>query len=231
MGRLAVIGKLATLGPPGPSTAVPTAEPIAVRDHGTHVTLYRHGLDTYVAPHRVDHAADLRALVQLGCDRVLALSSVGTLRVDLPVGSFVAPHDFIALNQTPVAVDDGAADHVVPGFTEPWRRRVLAAWRHEAGEPLVEGGVYWQANGPRFETPAEIRLIATFADLIGMTVASECVAANQLGVAYAAVCVVDNLANGTGATPLTPEEYERGVSANAARLTAALGRVTPVLAS
>ena len=39
-------------------------------------------------------------------------------------------------------------------------------------------------------------MIAGFADVVGMTVGAECVAANQLGLDYAAVCIVDNLANG-----------------------------------
>jgi 5'-methylthioadenosine phosphorylase len=231
VGRLAVIGKEATLGSPVASARVAVPQPIGVLDHGSHVTLYRHGLDTYVPPHRIDHAAHLRTLVQLGCDRVLALSSVGSLRVDLPVGSFVAPDDFIALDQTPVDVDDAGAQHVVPGFTDLWRHRIVTVWRRVGGEPIVDRGVYWQVNGPRFETPAEIRLIGGFADVVGMTVASECVAANQLGVAYAAVCIVDNLAHGVGDTPLTVEEYERGAAANASRLTGALGRVVPELAA
>lgn len=231
MGRLAVIGKEGTLGTPADSARVATPQPIGVLDHETHVTLYRHGLDTYVAPHRIDHAAHLRTLVQLGCDRVLALSSVGSLRVDLPVGSFVAPHDFVALDQVPVEADDVDVLHVVPGFTESWRHQVLAAWRGVTGEPIVDGGVYWQANGPRFETPAEIRLIGTVADMVGMTVPSECVAANQLGVAYAAVCIVDNLANGVGETRLTTEEFAAGAAANAARLSSALHHVIPELAT
>jgi 5'-methylthioadenosine phosphorylase len=169
--------------------------------------------------------------VQLGCDRVLALSSVGSLRVDLPVGSFVAPHDFVALDQDPVDVNDADAQHVVPGFTDGWRHQILTVWRRVADSPIIDGGVYWQASGPRFETPAEIRYIGTFADLVGMTVPSECVAANQLGVAYAAVCIVDNLANGVGDTPLTTEEFERGAAANAAQLNRALSRVIPELAA
>jgi 5'-methylthioadenosine phosphorylase len=229
VGRLAVIGKEATLGSPVASARVAVPQPIGVLDHGSHVTLYRHGLDTYVPPHRIDHAAHLRTLAQLGCDRVLALSSVGSLRVDLPVGSFVAPDDFIALDQTPVALNETSTPHVVPGFTDAWRHQVVTIWRRVAGEPIVDRGVYWQANGPRFETPAEIRFIAGFADLVGMTVASECVAANQLGVAYAAVCIVDNLANGVGDALLTAEEFERAAAANATRLTAALGRVIPEL--
>ena len=68
----------------------------------------------------------------------------------------------------------------MPGFDEPWRRRVLAAL---AGERVRDGGVYWQANGPRLETPAEVRIIAQHADVVGMTVAGECVVAGELGLA------------------------------------------------
>ena len=41
--------------------------------------------------------------------------------------------------------------------------------------------------------------MAAHADVVGMTIASECIVAGELGLAYAAVCVVDNLANGIGA--------------------------------
>ena len=79
---------------------------------------------------------------------------------------------------------------------------MLAAWEASGAGRSRDGGVYWQTIGPRFETPAEIRLMAAHADLVGMTIASECVVAGELGLAYAAVCVVDNLANGIGAAPL-----------------------------
>ena len=96
--------------------------------------------------------------------------------------------------------------------------------------PLKDGGVYWQAFGPRFETPAEIRFIAQFADVVGMTMASECIVAGELGLSYAAVCIVDNLANGLGEQQLTWDEFEAGKRANQATLFAALGRVIPQLA-
>ena len=41
-----------------------------------------------------------------------------------------------------------------------------------------------------------------------MTIASECIVAGELGLRYAAVCVVDNLANGIGELPLTVGELE-----------------------
>ena len=117
---------------------------------------------------------------------------------------------------------DDARGHVVPGFDAEWRDALIAAWKETADLPLEVRGVYWQARGPRFETPAEIRLIAAHADVIGMTVASESVAATELGLPYAAVCVVDNLGNGLAAEQLTREEFERGRDEGARRLAAEL---------
>ena len=107
---------------------------------------------------------------------------------------------------------------------------MLGAWQASGAGPLRDGGVYWQTSGPRFETPAEIRLLAAHADLVGMTIASECVVACELGLAYAAVCVVDNLANGVAARPLSPAELERDRERNAERLHADLAAALPELA-
>ena len=70
------------------------------------VFLQRHGADRYVLPHRIDHVANMRSLAEAGCDRVLALGSVGGLRPELGAGTFVCPDDFIALGSGPVAFDD-----------------------------------------------------------------------------------------------------------------------------
>jgi 5'-methylthioadenosine phosphorylase len=200
-----------------------------VLDGGSHVILQRHGLDAYVPAPRVDHARNLSALAELGCDRVLALSSVGSLRPELAVGTHLVPDDFIALDQPSRPVFDDARGHVVPGFTASWRAAVLDAWSSASDGACTDGGVYWQSNGPRFETPAEIRLIAGFADVVGMTIGSECVAANELGLDYAAVCIVDNLANGLEASRLTFEEFEEGKRANEARVAAVGARVIEAL--
>ena len=184
------------------------------------VALQRHG-DPYRVPHLIDHGANLRLLAERGCDRVLAISSVGSLRADLGVGSFLCPHDFVALNGAGSIFDD-ARGHVVPGFDSEWREAVIAAWNDGSDLALETHGVYWQARGPRFETPAEIRFVAAHADVIGMTVASESVAATELGLPYAAVCVIDNLGNGLAARELTREEFERGRDEGASRLASEL---------
>jgi 5'-methylthioadenosine phosphorylase len=202
---------------------------VALLDAGAYVVIQRHGLDTFASAPFVNHRAHVQALADLGCDRILGLASTGSLRRDLPVGTFAAPDDFVAL-QLGISFSDGDAGHQSPGFDRDWRRTVIERWAEHTDVPLVDGGVYWQAIGPRFETRAEIRLIAGHADLIGMTIASECVLAGELGIAYASVCVVDNLANGVGAAPLTMDEFRAGAAANRGRLIGALDAVLPVLA-
>ena len=63
-----------------------------------------------------------------------------------------------------------------------------------------------------------------------MTVASECVVAGELGLRYAAICVVDNLANGVGETALSLEQIEANREFTSGRLVAALTRALPQLA-
>jgi 5'-methylthioadenosine phosphorylase len=193
-------------------------------------TLARHGTGPYVQPHLIDHVANLRSLEAQGCDRVVAVGSVGGLRLDLVPGTFVCPDDFIALAEGGGSVFDDRRGHAVPGFDADLRGAVVGAWSRAASPPLVDGGTYWQATGPRFETPAEIRLMSAHADVVGMTIASEAVAARELGLGYAAVCMVDNLANGLGDEPLTLEELEAARAANRVTLEAALRAVLPELA-
>jgi 5'-methylthioadenosine phosphorylase len=198
-------------------------------DVGDAVLIPRHG-DPYTQPYRIDHAANMRRLIDAGCDRVLALGSVGGLHRELGVGTFVCPDDFIALHAAKSAFDDRRS-HVVPGFDSSWRERIVAEWSRGAEPPLRDGAIYWESIGPRFETPAEIRLIAPHADVIGMTIASECVIAGELGLRYAAVCIVDNLANGVGERELTVEEFRAGRERNRERLGEVMSAIVPVLAA
>jgi 5'-methylthioadenosine phosphorylase len=233
VGRLAVTGGHGILGTEfaadAPRLDVDTPYgAAALLDAGDYVVIQRHGLDEFVSAPFINHRAHVRALADLGCDRILGVASVGSLRREIPVGAFVAPDDFIALHLG-LSFSSGDEGHQSPGLDPVWRRTVADRWAERTGVPLRDGGVYWQAIGPRFETQAEIRLIAGHADLVGMTIASECVLAGELGLAYASICVVDNLANGVGDAPLTMEEFRAGAAANRARLVGALDAVLPAL--
>jgi 5'-methylthioadenosine phosphorylase len=222
MSRLAVVL--------GSNATGPSAERLLeAGGSGGAAVLRRHGAEGYVLPHRVDHEANLRLLADEGCERVLGVCSVGSLKEELAVGSLLCPDDFIAL-QLGITVFDDVSGHATRGFDAEWRERVLAA-AGDAGTVLLDGGVYWQTIGPRFETPAEIGLLAAHADVVGMTMASECVVAAELGLAYAALCVVDNLANGVGSRPLAVAELDRDRGENAERLAVALESMLPELAA
>jgi 5'-methylthioadenosine phosphorylase len=65
------------------------------------------------------------------------------------------------------------------------------------------GGTYVQTRGPRIETIAEVKTLAKFADIVGMTVASEATLACELDMEFAALCTVDNYANGLGTEVLS----------------------------
>jgi 5'-methylthioadenosine phosphorylase len=233
MGRLALIGGHSIRGSDPaagfePHDVETTSGPVRVYEHGDQVLLQRHGFARYTTAARIDHPRNFAALAELCCDVVLAIGSVGGLRAELRVGSFLCPDDIVAL-QLGLSLDDQHGGELVPGFDPEWRRAVVGAWGRVAEPELIDGGVYWNAIGPRFETPAEIRLIAAHADVIGMTIAAESIIAREMGIPYAAVCVVDNLANGIAAEQLSVAEFEAGKEENRSRLTAALGVVAAEL--
>ena len=197
--------------------------------NGDWTVIHRHGPEgAYVLPHEIDHAATMRYLEELGCDRVLALSSVGGLIDELGPGAILCPDDFIALDADIPSSLDGPAAHRVPGFDPGWRGEVLSALT-AAGVEAVDGGVYWQVRGPRLETPAEVRLIAAHAEVVGMTVAAECVHAAEAGLRYAAICIVDNHANGVADKELTLLEIERNRDAHRGTVATMLAAILPRL--
>lgn len=233
MGPLALIVGTTLLGSGFPERAerrgVATSRgTVELLDGGDFAVLQRHGLDGYRAPHAIDHRAHLLALREAGCERVLAIGSSGSLHRELAVGTFLAPHDFVA-PELELTLFDDARGHRVPGFDDGWRESVIGAWGERVEAPLRNGGVYRQMRGPRFETATEIRLLAKEADVVGMTIASECVLAGEVELPYAAICSVDNLANGVGEAPLTREEFLAGVAANRAGLLEALAALLPGL--
>jgi Phosphorylase superfamily len=78
--------------------------------------------------------------------------------------------------------------------------------------------VYAQTRGPRFETPVEIRMLATHGHIVGMTCAHEVMLCNEIKLPYAVVCMVDNVANGLAEKELSVEEFHAGVAQNQAAM-------------
>lgn len=184
----------------------------------------RHGNDPerHILPHMINHPANLAALKTLDVREVIAVNSTGSLKRALEPGMVVIPDDFIMLYPGPT-VFASTPDHITPVLDEGVRRRYAEAAR-DCRIPVVERGVYWQTAGPRFETRAEIRLMAQAADVVGMTMASEAIVARELGLAYGSVCSIDNYAHGLIDTPLTMEEVVRCARRNAEKAAALIKR-------
>ena len=181
------------------------------------VLALRHGKDGAVPAHRVSHTANLRALKDAGTQCVIGIQSVGSLKQALPPGSLLVPHDYISLGSVPTLFEDNRDPHIVPAFDAGLRTslvRVLTA----QGLAVLEQGIYWQTTGPRFETRAEIHLMAHFADCVGMTAASEATLAQEMGLAYCCISSIDNYAHGIGQPPLTEAMFHEVVRENTQKM-------------
>ncbi|MEM2124331.1 MAG: 5'-methylthioadenosine phosphorylase, partial [Methanolinea sp.] len=87
------------------------------------------------------------------------------------------------------------------------------------------GGTYAQTPGPRIETVAEVRALSAVGDIVGMTVASEATLAAELGIDVAALCTVDNYANGISDETFTYEKLLESSAAYAERNGEILARI------
>jgi len=166
----------------------------------------RHGMDpqNHTLPHLINHRASLKALQDIGVTEVIGINSAGSLKKKIRPGTVIIPDDFIMFAPCPSTHDNKAA-HITPGLDTAIRRRCLEAAR-ACGIGAMDGGTYWQTTGPRLETKAEIRMMSRFADIVGMTMASEAIIAKELALPYASICSVDNYAHGIGENELTMEK-------------------------
>lgn len=170
--------------------------------------LPRHGRGHKAPPHRIPHALHVRLLKERGVQGVLSTSAVGSLRADWTPGTLVILSDFLDFTRSVITLYDDAVVHT--DFSQPFSpllREALIVSAQEQGIPVQTEGVYVCAPGPRYETPAEIRMFRMLGgDVIGMTVVPEAVLFREAGIHYASVSVVTNLGTGLSDTPLTHEE-------------------------
>jgi 5'-methylthioadenosine phosphorylase len=161
----------------------------------------------------INHQANFKALKDLGVKEVIGINSTGSLKRKLRPGTIVVPNDFIGFTATSTTAY-GKPIHITPVISEEIRKKLIKA-ANECGVKAVNGGVYWQTPGPRLETKAEIAMMSRFADLVGMTMASEAAVAQELDLAYAALCSVDNYGHGLGEKELTIDEIVTHARKNA----------------
>jgi len=172
----------------------------------------RHGEQHQLPPHKINYRANIAALQQLDIPRVLTTTAVGSLRETMPPGTLVIVDQFIDQTKSRAhTFFDGEGEPVYHAdFTDPYcpqLRQLLGEKLQGREVPYSAGGTYICTEGPRYETPAEIRAYQGWgADVVGMTNVPEVTLAREAGLCYATLSLVTNLAAGISPHPLTHKE-------------------------
>ena len=208
MPRLAIIGgsglegllqgsRLLRIGTPyGP------APPITVGKTGREEIAFlpRHGPEHDLPPHKVNYRGNIYALKQLGVERIIATNAVGSINAEYAPGDLAVPEDIIDMTKSrPTTFFDGTpVTHV--DFSQPYcpetRGVLIDATKHVKSKTWTNS-VLVATEGPRYETPAEIRMLGLLGgDIVGMTGAPEAFLARELQMCYSTLCFISNRAAG-----------------------------------
>lgn len=158
------------------------------------VFLPRHDRGHRLSPTDLPYRANIDALKRSGCTEILSLSAVGSLRAELPPGTFVIVDQFIdrTFARQKSFFGAGCVAHV--SMADPVCRRlgdVLEEGCRALGLPHKRGGTYLVMEGPQFSTRAESELYRAWGcDVIGMTNMPEAKLAREAELCYATVAMV-----------------------------------------
>jgi len=160
------------------------------------VILARHGKHHTFPPTQVNFRANIWALKEQGCNAILATTACGSLRDDIERGDFVILDQFIDFTRHRKITyyeefTNGDIKHTaMPEPFDKKLRKALIDTCKELGYKFHEKGTVITIEGPRFSTKAESKLFRTWgADVINMSIAPECILANEVAIPYAAIAM------------------------------------------
>lgn len=158
------------------------------------VFLPRHGRGHRVPPSALNFRANIDALKRSGVTEILSVSAVGSLREDLPPGTFVVVDQFIdrTFAREKSFFETGCVAHV--SMAHPVCSRLgdhVTAAGQELGLSIKRGGTYMVMEGPQFSSRAESELYRQWGcSVIGMTNMPEAKLAREAELCYATVAMV-----------------------------------------
>ena len=171
--------------------------------------LPRHSAGHTCPPHKINFKANVMALKEIGVTQIMATNAVGSLDLDIGPGSIVLPDDFLdfTVNRDRTFYDD-VVIHI--DMTEPFCNRLRGAILANSDcvdGNVVDGGTIVCTEGPRFETPAEIKMFGILGGaIVGMTTLPEAVLAREKEMCYAPIAVVSNYSTSISPTKLDTKE-------------------------
>ena len=179
--------------------------------------LPRHGRKHTIRPTNINVRANIFAFKKLGVQRILAPSTVGSLKEEYKPGDIVFTDQFIdrTTRREQSFYTEGKVCHIsVAEPMCPEIRKTLIAVAKEAKISAHSTGTYVCIEGPRFSTKAESKLFRTWgADLVGMTLVPECVLAREAEICYASIATVTDY-DCWKDHPVSTEEIVTTVKAN-----------------
>lgn len=175
-------------------------------DPVTLVLVQRHSAGHKDPPHKINFKAIARGLAELKVKGCVSTAASGCLNPAWPVGTVTVCTDFIDFTARNVTMFENEVEH--HDFSDPFN---LAPYLQDAASdlnyPATWPCTYLCLNGPRYETPAEIKMYGELgADLVGMTAATEAVCLRELEVPYGLLGIVTNPAAGISESPLSHSE-------------------------
>ncbi|WP_414660783.1 MTAP family purine nucleoside phosphorylase [Horticoccus sp. 23ND18S-11] len=202
--------------------------PVTYKTRGEHALINRHGYSFPLPPHSINYRANIAALADLGFKDIVSLNSVGSLKRELPPGTFVSCADYVGLQQGPATFFDQELRGGAPLIANNLIPQLIAALAPEF--TIHPGKVYVQMRGPRFETKAEIRIVKDWGDVIGMTAAHEADLCTEAGLRYNSLALIDNYANGLEGTEIDFAKFKDLVKDNQAKVNRLFVRLLEILA-
>lgn len=158
--------------------------------------LARHGSDHSITPTHVNNRANIWALKQLGCEKIIATTACGSLREEIDRGDIVIPDQFIDFTRHRVntfydSFENGNVTHTAMAnpFCPQLRQEIIQACVDSSFKHHPCGTVV-TIEGPRFSTRAESQMFRLLgADIINMSIAPETALAREAGISYAAIAL------------------------------------------
>ncbi|MGC9106969.1 MAG: S-methyl-5'-thioadenosine phosphorylase [Infirmifilum sp.] len=192
--------------------------------------LPRHGKKHSIPPHTINYRANIWALRELGVERLISVSAVGSLREEYKPGDFVCTDQFIDMTKNRVYTfyDGPVVAHVsmADPFCPELRRFCLDAAR-ELNIKVHEKGTYVCIEGPRFSTRAESKLWRQFgADIVGMTLVPEVNLAREARMCFLNIAMVTDY-DVWAEKPVTAMEVARVMSENTEKVRRLLVALVP----
>lgn len=164
----------------------------------------RYGPKLLIPSHKINHRANIWALRELGVERVISQNAIGSVNPAIQPGDIVISHDFLDRTKNrALSLFDAEDCWVRVDMTEPFCpevRRVLLEATTDMPDNVIGRGVFACTEGPRFETPAEIRALQRDgADIVGTPMVPEVVFAREAEMCFASIAPVINF--GAGMAP------------------------------